>query len=71
MRIDVGLLSLGFGLLFPYQIGVVDGLFSTTPRWVPIDGARRATGCHLHSQGSGRRLTCINGARVNRSRLAV
>jgi hypothetical protein len=33
MRIDVGLLSLGFGLLFPYQIGVVDGLFSTTPRW--------------------------------------
>jgi high-affinity nickel-transport protein len=30
-----GLLSLGFGLFLAYQIGVVDGLFTTDPRWTP------------------------------------
>ena len=30
-----GLLSLGFGLFLSYQIGVVDGLFSSHPQWTP------------------------------------
>jgi hypothetical protein len=30
-----GLLSLGFGLLVCYQIGVVDGLFTNHPKWIP------------------------------------
>jgi len=30
-----GLLSLGFGLFLSYQIGFVDGLFSSHPRWTP------------------------------------
>jgi ABC-type nickel/cobalt efflux system permease component RcnA len=30
-----GILSLAFGLWMAYQIGVVDGLFSATPRWSP------------------------------------
>jgi high-affinity nickel-transport protein len=30
-----GLLSLGFGLVLAYQIGVVDGLFGSMPVWVP------------------------------------
>lgn len=30
-----GLLSLGFGLLVAYQIGVVDRLFSSAPIWIP------------------------------------
>jgi high-affinity nickel permease len=30
-----GLLSLGFGLVLAYQIGVGDGLFSAHPRWTP------------------------------------
>jgi high-affinity nickel permease len=30
-----GLLSVGFGLLLVYQIGFVDGLFGTSPHWVP------------------------------------
>jgi hypothetical protein len=30
-----GVLSLAFGLFLAYQIGVVDGLFSATPRWTP------------------------------------
>lgn len=30
-----GLLSLGFGLFLVYQIGVVDGLFTSHPRWTP------------------------------------
>jgi len=30
-----GVLSLAFGLWMAYQIGVVDGLFSATPRWSP------------------------------------
>lgn len=30
-----GLLSLGFGLFLAYQIGFVDGLFTSNPRWTP------------------------------------
>ena len=30
-----GLLSLTFGLVLAYQIGVVDGLFTSHPRWTP------------------------------------
>jgi high-affinity nickel permease len=30
-----GLLSLGFGLFLIYQIGFVQGLFTTDPQWVP------------------------------------
>jgi high-affinity nickel permease len=30
-----GLLSLGFGLLLAYQIGVGDGLFTSNPQWTP------------------------------------
>lgn len=30
-----GLLSLGFGLFVAYQIGFVDGLFTTHPTWMP------------------------------------
>jgi ABC-type nickel/cobalt efflux system permease component RcnA len=30
-----GLLSLGFGLFLAYQIGIVQGLFSAHPHWVP------------------------------------
>ena len=30
-----GLLSLGFGLFLVYQIGFVDGLFTSHPRWIP------------------------------------
>jgi high-affinity nickel permease len=35
MAIASGLLSLGFGLFLSYQIGFVDGLFSSYPRWTP------------------------------------
>ena len=35
LRIASGLLSLGFGLLLVYQIGVVQGLFSARPAWTP------------------------------------
>jgi cytochrome c biogenesis protein CcdA len=30
-----GLLSLGLGLFLAYQIGLVDGLFTSSPRWTP------------------------------------
>jgi hypothetical protein len=30
-----GLLSLGFGLFLSYQIGFVDGLFTSHPNWSP------------------------------------
>jgi hypothetical protein len=30
-----GLLSLGFGLFVCYQIGIVDGLFTNHPNWIP------------------------------------
>lgn len=35
LRLATGLLSLAFGLFLAYQIGVVDGLFGTAPRWSP------------------------------------
>ena len=35
MRVAAGLVSVAFGLLLAYRIGVVDGLFSATPRWTP------------------------------------
>jgi hypothetical protein len=30
-----GVLSLGFGLFLAYHIGLVDGLFTSNPRWTP------------------------------------
>ena len=30
-----GVVSVGFGLLLVYRIGVVDGLFSSAPHWIP------------------------------------
>jgi len=35
LALGSGLLSLCFGLFLAYQIGVVDGLFSTAPIWIP------------------------------------
>ena len=35
LAVASGLLSLGFGLFLSYQIGFVDGLFSSHPRWTP------------------------------------
>jgi high-affinity nickel-transport protein len=35
VRLASGALSLGFGLWLGYHIGVVDGLFSAAPQWVP------------------------------------
>jgi high-affinity nickel permease len=35
MAVASGLLSLGFGLFLSYQIGFVDGLFTTHPLWTP------------------------------------
>lgn len=35
LGVAAGLLSLGFGLLLAYRIGVVDGLFTARPRWTP------------------------------------
>jgi high-affinity nickel permease len=35
MAMASGLLSLGCGLFLSYQIGFVDGLFTTHPRWTP------------------------------------
>jgi high-affinity nickel permease len=35
MTVASGLLSLGFGLFLSYQIGFVDGLFSSRPLWTP------------------------------------
>jgi ABC-type nickel/cobalt efflux system permease component RcnA len=35
MALASGLLSLGFGLFLSYQIGFVDGLFTTHPQWTP------------------------------------
>jgi hypothetical protein len=33
--VAAGLVSLAFGLLIAYRIGVVDGLFSAEPNWTP------------------------------------
>ena len=30
-----GVVSLLFGLFVCYQIGIIEGLFSSTPRWTP------------------------------------
>jgi hypothetical protein len=35
MAVASGLLSLGFGLFLSYQIGFVDGLFTSHPEWTP------------------------------------
>jgi cytochrome c biogenesis protein CcdA len=35
MAVASGLLSLGFGVFLSYQIGFVDGLFSSHPQWTP------------------------------------
>jgi high-affinity nickel-transport protein len=35
LRMATGLASLGFGLFLAYQIGFVDGLFTSNPRWTP------------------------------------
>jgi hypothetical protein len=35
LALGSGLLSLGFGLLIAYQIGITHGLFSSTPFWTP------------------------------------
>jgi high-affinity nickel-transport protein len=35
LRVASGVVSLVFGLVVAYRIGVVDGLFSATPRWTP------------------------------------
>ncbi len=35
MRLSAGVLSLGFGLYLAYHIGIVNGLFTPNPQWVP------------------------------------
>lgn len=35
LRLASGVISLGFGLLIAYQVGVVGGLFGPDPRWTP------------------------------------
>jgi sulfite exporter TauE/SafE len=35
LRIASGLISVSFGLFIAYRIGIVDGLFTGTPRWTP------------------------------------
>ncbi len=35
LRLASGVLSIGFGLFLAYQIGVVNGLFGSSPRWDP------------------------------------
>jgi High-affinity nickel-transport protein len=35
MAVASGMLSLGFGLFLSYQIGFIDGLFSSHPQWIP------------------------------------
>jgi high-affinity nickel-transport protein len=35
LRLASGVISLGFGLVLAYQIGVVGGLFGANPRWTP------------------------------------
>ncbi len=35
LRVAAGLVSVAFGLLIAYRIGVVDGLFSAAPNWTP------------------------------------
>jgi high-affinity nickel-transport protein len=35
LRTAAGLISIGFGLVVAYQIGIVDGLFTSAPHWTP------------------------------------
>jgi sulfite exporter TauE/SafE len=35
LRLASGAISLAFGLFIAYRIGIVDGLFTGTPRWTP------------------------------------
>jgi high-affinity nickel permease len=35
IRVASGLISLGFGLFLAYEIGIVQGLFTKHPQWVP------------------------------------
>jgi high-affinity nickel-transport protein len=35
VRVFAGVLSLVFGLVLMYHIGIVGGLFSATPAWTP------------------------------------
>ena len=35
LRLASGFASLAFGLVLAHRIGFVDGLFTTTPTWVP------------------------------------
>jgi hypothetical protein len=35
LRIASGLISVGFGLFLVYEIGFVNGLFTSHPRWIP------------------------------------
>jgi hypothetical protein len=35
LRLTAGVISLGFGLVVAYQIGIVGGLFVGEPHWVP------------------------------------
>jgi len=35
LRVAAGLVSVAFGLLIAYRIGIVDGLFSAAPTWTP------------------------------------
>ena len=35
LRVASGLISLGFGLVVAYQIGIVHGLFTANPLWTP------------------------------------
>jgi sulfite exporter TauE/SafE len=35
LRLASGLISLAFGLFIAYRIGIVDGLFTATPKWIP------------------------------------
>jgi hypothetical protein len=35
LRLASGLVSLGFGLLLAWQVGIVHGLFTGRPEWTP------------------------------------
>lgn len=35
LRVASGVVSLAFGLFIAYKIGIVDGLFTSAPRWTP------------------------------------
>ena len=35
LQLATGLISVGFGILLTYQIGILDGLFGANPVWTP------------------------------------